>query len=353
LDIQTKTLYALGGLTMGGFEKMVEINSQNPDYIILGVSGYNGAFDIDDHVPNEVLLPQNIIDARNAEYGPRADGKNYTFTRDINPFRFYVGVKGKLEDGSAAPADDFLARNGLKYGQMYGFAIDMRNETDVVGPTAGVWRDEFHKSAQNGDMIPGKWIAQPWRWDGVGKLVWRNSKQSFSQATLSRFLIGVSSVRNFQHDGSWDYQNPPPGTEEGAVLEGYFWWNSNGVDKGGCKTEHLTADPRPETSAFIQGSTCGYFGHLYINDVVEILEAAAGELPSVFDGSYYVYRKYNTQRCSMSEMAWWTSHSILLAAICFVCPVSARRGRDGYHPAGLFGGCRSACQWPQRHVQLG
>ncbi|CAB9514235.1 WGS project CAID00000000 data, contig chromosome [Seminavis robusta] len=263
LDIQTKTLYALGGITQGGFEKIIEVNPQNPDYIILAISGYNGPFDINDHVPDK-LYPENMIEARNVEYGPRADGNNYTFTKDIVPFRIFVGVKGKLEDGSEAPADDFLARNGLKYGQMYGFAIDMRNDTGAVGPTAGEWRDAWHKTATNGETVPGKWIAQPWRWDG--------------------------EVRNFQHDGSWDYQNPPPGTEAGSELEGYYWWVSNGIDKGGCKTEHITGDPRPDTSAFIQGSTCGYFGHLYINDVVEVLAVAGGELPTVFDGSYYVYQ---------------------------------------------------------------
>ena len=75
-------------------------------------------------------------------------------------------------------------------------------------------------------------------------------------------------------------------------MEGYYWWNSKGIDSAGCKTEHITADVRPGTSAFIQGSTCGYMGHLYINDIVDVLAAADGELPSVFDGSYYVYRKY-------------------------------------------------------------
>ena len=64
-----------------------------------------------------------------------------------------------------APEDDFLARNGLKYGQLYGFATDM-SET---GPTAGVWRDEWHKTAKNGDVVEGKMIAQPWRWDGEVK----------------------------------------------------------------------------------------------------------------------------------------------------------------------------------------
>lgn len=48
-------------------------------------------------------------------------------------------------------------------------------------------------------------------------------------------------VKNFQHDGSWDYQNPPPGTEAGSDMEGYMWWNSKGIDASGCKTEHLTS----------------------------------------------------------------------------------------------------------------
>ena len=80
-------------------------------------------------------------------------------------------MKGKLEDGSDAPEDDFLARNGFKYGQLYGFATDM-SET---GPTGGVGRDEWHKTATNGAEVVGKMIAQPWRWDG--------------------------EVRNFEHDG--------------------------------------------------------------------------------------------------------------------------------------------------------
>jgi hypothetical protein len=172
LDVSTKTLYAIGAFSMGGFEKIVEINPMNPDYVMFAISGYNGPFDIDDFpFEGEDYVPDYMSEMRTAAYGPRADGMNYTFTKDIVPYRIYVGVKGKLEDGSDAPEDDFLARNGLKYGQLYGFAIDMRDgcDGDGAGPTAGVWRDEWHKTAQNGDMVPGKWIAQPWRWDGEGR----------------------------------------------------------------------------------------------------------------------------------------------------------------------------------------
>ena len=90
----------------------------------------------------------------------------------------------------------------------------MTNTTTASGPTAGEWSDAWHKSATNGDKVPGKWIAQSWRWGG--------------------------EVKNFQHNGSWEYQVVPPGAEAGGDLEGYHWWTSNGPDKAGCKTEHLS-----------------------------------------------------------------------------------------------------------------
>ena len=47
-------------------------------------------------------------------------------------------------------------------------------------------------------------IAQPWRWNG--------------------------QVKNFQHDGSREYQVVPPGAEAGGELEGYNWWTAKGPD---------------------------------------------------------------------------------------------------------------------------
>jgi hypothetical protein len=158
----------------------------------IAISGYNGAFDNGDVIPGVDIYPDHITAMRNELYGPRTDGKNYTWPQNINPYRIYVGIKGKLEDGSDAPADDFLARNGLKYGQIYGFAVNMADNT--TAPNAE-WRDAFHKTASNGDKVEGKWIPQEWRWTG--------------------------EVKNFQHDGSWDYQNKPPNTDAGSDLEGY------------------------------------------------------------------------------------------------------------------------------------
>jgi hypothetical protein len=191
-------LYAAGVFTNGGFEKIVEINPQHPEYVIFAVSGYNGDFGSGPFAP---LVERNLL-------YKRPDNKPYVWTRDIHPYRIYVGVKGRKEDGSAAPADDFLARNGLKYGQLYGFAIDMT----VNGPTKGLWRDPFHalNTTKNGDLVRGKWIAQPWRWNGT--------------------------VTNYAHDGGWDYQLP--------AAPGLSWWNSLGLDRGGCKSEHASTASR-------------------------------------------------------------------------------------------------------------
>lgn len=112
-----------------------------------------------------------------------------------------------------APEDDFLARNGLRYGRLYGFAIDMSEE----GPSKGMFRDDFHRDptmAPNGAEVKGKFIRQDWNWKGV--------------------------VRNFESDGSWDYQDTPPFTKAGGPQENYFWWNSGGRDEAGCKTEHIS-----------------------------------------------------------------------------------------------------------------
>ena len=87
--------------------------------------------------------------ARQEFYGENRTSDNlpWALPENIHPYRFYLGAKGLMEDGSQAPASDFLARNGLRYGRIYGFAIDMSPE----GPTGGEWRDEFHKNgAENG-----------------------------------------------------------------------------------------------------------------------------------------------------------------------------------------------------------
>ena len=89
IDLANGVDYAVGSVTLSGFEKIAELNPQHPDYVMLGVSGYNG-----DYTNGE-----REVDARNAEYGPRDDGNDYVAPENVVPARIYVGMKGKMEDG--------------------------------------------------------------------------------------------------------------------------------------------------------------------------------------------------------------------------------------------------------------
>jgi len=88
VDLKTKTSYAVGAFSLGGFEKIVELNPQHEQYVIFSLAGYNGPFG------NTFPLA-----AKNA-MGKRDDGTNYLWANDIHPARIYVGVKGKMEDGT-------------------------------------------------------------------------------------------------------------------------------------------------------------------------------------------------------------------------------------------------------------
>lgn len=39
LDVTTDTMYAIGAMSMGGFEKSAEINAQHPEYVMIAMSG--------------------------------------------------------------------------------------------------------------------------------------------------------------------------------------------------------------------------------------------------------------------------------------------------------------------------
>lgn len=193
VDLKTDTAWAVGSMSLGGFEKITEMNPQHPDYVMFAMAGYNGDFS----------GTSAVLNAKNA-LGKRPDGSDWVWTENIVPFRMYVGVKGKMEDGSDAHPDDFLARNGLRYGKIYGYAVDRDMST------AGLFRDDFHKRpdlAFNGAHVPGKWIAQDWQWDG--------------------------EVRDFTYDGSWDFQVAP-------AMEGMDWWVAGSYDGAGAKTEHCS-----------------------------------------------------------------------------------------------------------------
>jgi hypothetical protein len=75
IDIDTKSSYATGVFTLGGFEKIVEVNCGHEDYVCFSPSGYNGAFSVDG--TSEA--------ARKNAMGSRPDGTDYVFPQNVPP----------------------------------------------------------------------------------------------------------------------------------------------------------------------------------------------------------------------------------------------------------------------------
>jgi hypothetical protein len=242
IHIASKTSYAWGAGTVSGFEKPAHFNSESTEYVAIAISGYNGAY----------RNAAGILAAKNAA-GTRPDGTAWVWPKNICPTRIYIGRKGY--DAKGNRASDFLSRNGLAFGHVYGFSVDSTAEGFAN-------RDAWHQVHYNGDKLEGKFYPIDWRWDG--------------------------EVRNFDHDGAWHFQIPP----KGAPAE-YTFWNAKGNDESGSKTEHVSPDPHGAT-AFYQTSTAGYFGRYEITGMAEALAAAANggadPFPSEFDAIYSLYQ---------------------------------------------------------------
>ena len=233
IDLATSKMYATGVFTLGGFEKIVEFNCGHADYVCFSPSGYNGAF----NVASSEASRKNALTLR-------PDGTSYVFPKYVVPSRIYIGVKGK--DAKGLPATDFLSRNGLAYGQVYGFA------TDMATTTGGKYMDDWHKTtALPGATVAGAYYPIDWRWDG--------------------------EVRSFLYDGSWAFQH--------KTADGLEFWNSKGRDAGGSKTEHNSPDPYGG-ARYIQSSTAGYFGIFDLTGVTSLLSAANGGFPSKVPAVY-------------------------------------------------------------------
>jgi len=235
LDLTTRTFYATAAFTLGGFEKIVEVNTGTNDFVAFSPSGYNGAFYTQD----------KTTEYRNGNY-TRTDGNPYVYPQNIVPARIYLGKKNTAKDGSA-DSTFFMARNGFEYGANYGFAVNC----SLVQET----RDDWHKTAQNGDTVQGAFY----------KMRWTHTP---------------GEVQAFEHDGAWEFQDAP----EGAPT-GWCFWNGQGKDDSGKKTEHNSPDPRG-ASRFIQGSTAGYFGIYDFSAVTALLQE--GSFPQSIPATYTV-----------------------------------------------------------------
>ncbi|CAE7464716.1 U2AF35B [Symbiodinium sp. CCMP2592] len=236
LNLGTGELWATAAFTLGGHEKVVEVSSGHQDYVAFVPSGYNGAFGISRGA---------VLDARNRLYS-RTDGNPYVWPQDIVPTKLYIGKKNTDKEGNPDSVD-FLARNGFEHGALYGFAVDCM-------VTAS--RDAWHKTASAGDTVRGAFY----------KLRWQAQR-------------GV--VEGFEHDGSWEFQDAPKGAPAG-----WCFWNSNGKNSRGAKTEHVSPDPRGGHRV-LQGSTAGYFG---VYDFSSLPSLLGSSFPDSIPATYTVYQ---------------------------------------------------------------
>jgi len=236
LNPTTGELFATSAFTLGGHEKIVEVNSGTRDFVAFMPSGYNGAFG---------GSYEGVVAQRNWNY-TRSDGNSYVWPQNILPSRLYLGKKYTDKDGNTN-STDFLARNGFEFGALYGFATDCT--------AAGYQhRDAWHRNASKaGEQVVGAFYKMRWK-DAPGE------------------------VKDFVHDGSWEYQDAPEGAPEG-----WCFWNGNGKDASASKTEHNSPDPRGGLRV-LQSSTAGYFGIYEFSALTDLL--AGGELPSSIPATY-------------------------------------------------------------------
>ena len=253
LDVANKAMYAVGIFGGGGFEKWVEINCGVPGYVCIALSGYNGQFADGE----QALLERR----QKLGTGRRSDGTEWRYPKNIVPARIYIGAKSFEVNGRRCwKRCSFLARNGLAYGKVYGFAV----------PEGTDDRDAYHVGKTRADVagqpVEGFFAPTGWRWDGV--------------------------VKDFETDIAWQFQEPPKN------LNGYKFWTAAGRDEAGFKTEHLSPDPRGN-ARFVQGSTAGYIGFYDMTggsseaDHSSLAKALAGlqpgALPKLIPAKYFLH----------------------------------------------------------------
>lgn len=263
IDLATKTMYAAGAFGQGGYEKIVEMScGVAGSYVCFAMSGYNGEF-------GNGAMP--LLERKKAVSPKRSDGTDWVWTENVVPSRMYIGLKGYDAKGKKCGAKcSFLAKNGLEYGQVYGFAVPVEVEdrdafhretlVDSKCPAAGCVKTRAAVGSLDGYFAP-----IDWRWNG--------------------------EVKSFEYDAAWHFQEPP------LNLEGYKFWNPAGRDKAGAKTEHLSPDPRGNPR-YVHGSTAGYIGFYDMmagnamdpRSLGQVLSATgSGKFPEVIPATYELF----------------------------------------------------------------
>ncbi|MGF1446708.1 MAG: hypothetical protein ACFBRM_11000 [Pikeienuella sp.] len=219
-DIENRVAYTVPALGQTGYEKIMPINPQHPDYVVMVLAGYN-----------HELEPA--------------------------PLKIYVGLKGADADGTpiaedAPERDQFLARNGLLHGKIYGLAAAMETFADLGIEAPSVTDKMMEAYMANPDaanQFPVAFAPTSYQWGGWDKPV----------------AVGATEM------ALWQAEDEQP--------EGHMFL------VGDSKTEHPAVDPDVTKTRWVQSmSQEGGYMSFELTNIAEELEAANGALPEVLTG---------------------------------------------------------------------
>ena len=196
VDLANATAYTVPALGQTGYEKLMPINPGHEDYVVVVLAGYN-----------HDLEPA--------------------------PLKIYVGVKGLAADGSelaadASEHDQFLARNGLLHGKIYGLAL--ANETfaelgiQTVDPSTKMM-DAYLTNADAPDTFEAVFAPTSYQWAGwdqpvaVGQTEMALWQAAEEQPEGHTFFVGDSKTEHPAVDPDISKQRYVQNmTQEGAML---------------------------------------------------------------------------------------------------------------------------------------
>ena len=221
VDVKNQVAYTAPALGQTGYEKLMPINPQHEDYVVIVGAGYN-------------------------------------HNQEPAPLKVYVGMKDRLADGSeidystANERDAFLARNGMLYGRIYGFAMPTESYAALgleANPAAKMM-DEYLQNADTPNTFEGRFYPTSYQWGG-----WDNP-------------VAVKDTEMML----WEQAGEQP--------DGYTFFN------GDSKAEHPAVDPDITRTRYVQNMTNkgGILGFDFGN-IGAALDAANGDLPEYLDAS--------------------------------------------------------------------
>lgn len=217
VDIATDTAYTAPALGQTGYEKIMPLNPGHEDYVVLVLAGYNHGI-------------------------------------EPAPLKIYIGRKGLDAAGNpiaadASDRDQFLGRNGLLHGKIYGLAVANEDYASLgidTIDTGAKMMDDYIMNADAPTAFKAVFAPTSYQWGGWDAAV---------------------SVRDTEMLKWQDAAEQP---------EGYTFF------VGDSKTEHPAVDPDITKTRWVQNMTQkgGLLG-FDLTDLAATLAAANGALPGM------------------------------------------------------------------------